>query len=185
MHQDQLLELIGKHLTGENSPKEQEQLIAELNETPEAKTFFEEVDKTWQMSRNLPTTTQMPDMEAAWKKIDQRTLPQIEQSKTTGDKPAEGVPTKVFTLRRYWQIAAVVAALVVAGFAAWQWSQSPQQELQTPVLAVVKTGAETKKITLPDGSLVALNKNSSLPYDTDFSPRVVHLTGEAFFLVQK
>lgn len=43
--------------------------------------------------------------------------------------------------------------------------------------------AETKRIELPDGSIVTLNRNSSLSYSDDFNVkwRIIRMTGEAFF----
>jgi len=49
--------------------------------------------------------------------------------------------------------------------------------------ASVKTADGFEIVELPDASMVYLNRHSSLEYNTDFDPRVVTLTGEAFFMV--
>ncbi len=44
-----------------------------------------------------------------------------------------------------------------------------------------KTSGTKKEFRLPDGSLLVLNKNSSLRYSKPFTERVVYLSGEAYF----
>ena len=47
----------------------------------------------------------------------------------------------------------------------------------------ISTSDEFEQVELPDGSLVSLNKESSISYSNSFDPRIVKLTGEAFFSV--
>ena len=49
---------------------------------------------------------------------------------------------------------------------------------------VVETGDNFEVIELPDGSLVYLNRNSAVEYESDFVVRTVTLRGEAFFDVE-
>lgn len=44
---------------------------------------------------------------------------------------------------------------------------------------------EKQSIHLPDGSIVLLNKNSTVRYNTSFEDRSIELDGEAFFIVEK
>ncbi len=56
------------------------------------------------------------------------------------------------------------------------------QDRNSPNLITVKTGDEHRKITLPDGSTVILNTNSSITYPKAFGEkRTVILTGEGYF----
>ena len=48
----------------------------------------------------------------------------------------------------------------------------------------VKTGDNYESVALPDGSWVYLNQHSQITYEEEFSPRTVHLNGEAFFTVE-
>ena len=48
----------------------------------------------------------------------------------------------------------------------------------------VKTGDNYESVALPDGSQVYLNRHSQIIYEGQFSPRAVHLKGEAFFTVE-
>jgi ferric-dicitrate binding protein FerR (iron transport regulator) len=47
----------------------------------------------------------------------------------------------------------------------------------------VETGDNFEMQELPDGSVVYLNRNSSIEYDGDFDPRRVRASGELFFSV--
>lgn len=49
----------------------------------------------------------------------------------------------------------------------------------------IETKSSAQAVHLPDGSVVILNQNSSLEYNTKFEARQVALDGEAFFQVQK
>ncbi|GAB3575378.1 hypothetical protein GCM10027578_39480 [Spirosoma luteolum] len=81
-----------------------------------------------------------------------------------------------------WRVAASLAGgLVLAGLG-WY-------ALRQPATHTIRTAyTETKQITLPDQSVVTLNRNSSLTYRDDWSadaPRAVWVTGEAFFAVHR
>jgi transmembrane sensor len=47
----------------------------------------------------------------------------------------------------------------------------------------VTTDDSFEGIELPDGSIILLNRQSSIDFDKDFNPRQVNLTGEAYFKV--
>jgi ferric-dicitrate binding protein FerR (iron transport regulator) len=49
----------------------------------------------------------------------------------------------------------------------------------------VSTNDDFELVELPDGSVVYLNHNSSLDFDSDFEPREVHADGELYFSVAK
>jgi transmembrane sensor len=50
---------------------------------------------------------------------------------------------------------------------------------------IVADYTATKQLTLPDGSIIYLNKNTQISYLKSFKKRVVKLDGEAFFEVKK
>ncbi len=82
--------------------------------------------------------------------------------------------------------AAAVAAVFLTAFFLWNYL-TPAVTAKTEFIAFAKTDSATKEITLPDGSLVQLNSNSSVEISKDFnhSKREVMLTGSAFFKVFK
>ncbi|GGF40088.1 FecR family protein [Echinicola rosea] len=83
------------------------------------------------------------------------------------------------------KVAAVVLLMLTGGGAAWHLSSSQSPDVR---LVVKSTDATQRaKITLPDGSMVQLNVNTSLTYPEEFEDdlRRVSLEGEAFFEVQR
>ncbi len=80
---------------------------------------------------------------------------------------------------RWAAVAAIVVVLM--GGAYWSFFMPRDTEVATTV-------AEIKTLTLPDGSTVVLNANSTLTYDARWdgtAERSVTLSGEAFFKVTK
>jgi ferric-dicitrate binding protein FerR (iron transport regulator) len=80
-----------------------------------------------------------------------------------------------------WMAAASVAALLIATTWMAMLYNAPAK------LISVETLADTKTITLPDGSNVTLNRYTTLTYPETFkdSIRPITLQGEAYFEVQK
>ena len=82
-----------------------------------------------------------------------------------------------------WQIAASVAGLLLLGgsLRAVFWPIDHRQSVHTNY-------GETKLVSLPDGSTVRLNGNSTLSFEDNWdsnAPREVWLEGEGFFKVTK
>jgi transmembrane sensor len=81
-----------------------------------------------------------------------------------------------------WRVAASVIGVLGVLTAGWYWRESQHKH-------VVHTAfGETNAITLPDGSTVQLNGNSTLTYRDDWADgqaREVWLDGEGFFVVTK
>lgn len=84
------------------------------------------------------------------------------------------------SLTRIWWAAAVAVLLVGAGFLAQQY------DVFTPDLIVAVATGDQNEISLPDGSVVTLNKDAVLQYPERFSRnrRELKLSGEAFFEVE-
>lgn len=91
--------------------------------------------------------------------------------------------------RIWWAWAASFALLISVGF--WWFSQGKNAVYAVSGQNEPQLAAETtdnmQKISLPDGSVVTLEKNSRLHMDKAFNgtTRTVYLTGEAFFEVAK
>jgi transmembrane sensor len=85
---------------------------------------------------------------------------------------------------RSWRaVASVVAVLgtLATGWYAWQWQRTQHHTEHTAF-------GEIRTLTLPDGSTVQLNGNSTLTYAENWDegqPREVWLDGEGFFIVTK
>jgi ferric-dicitrate binding protein FerR (iron transport regulator) len=83
-------------------------------------------------------------------------------------------------LSGWWRVAALV--LIAAGISLIVYVGLKEEPV--PVLTA-QTGNAVRKDTLPDGSVITLNKNSSLTYPERFTKdtRTVALKGEAFFRI--
>ncbi|UII28381.1 DUF4974 domain-containing protein [Fulvivirga maritima] len=83
------------------------------------------------------------------------------------------------------QTAAAIALLLISSLIIWQVSTSGSLQIST----IVKANPYGQKSTfqLPDGTIVKLNAGSTLEYPEEFDNniRLVKLTGEAFFNVQR
>lgn len=85
------------------------------------------------------------------------------------------------SLKPFLQIAATVALIVAMGFVAQKFLFS------SPEMIIAQAGTQVKKVLLPDGSSVTLNKYSELSYPEKFSRKLrsLQLSGDAFFEVVK
>mgnify|MGYP000126757702 CR=1 FL=1 len=129
--------------------------------------LWDEIQIMYSVTGQLPDQF-TPNEKEAWSKIDQRTS--VKNASTTFNR---------FFLR----VAASILLIALGASASWFASGL----LQTPVYAEVYSpyGHKTKVI-LPDSSLVWLNGDSKLRYETSFEKsRKVELSGEALFEVRK
>lgn len=124
-------------------------------------------------SRYEAPTLSADQTEALWARIQERAAPTV---------PVETPFVAVHRnrARHWWAVAAAVTVLLLAGLGVWRFAGSGETEIHTDY-------GQTRRLTLPDGSLVTLNANSSLSYDDKTwesgTDRHVQLNGEAFFEV--
>jgi transmembrane sensor len=81
-----------------------------------------------------------------------------------------------FTFRK---IAASIIILIGLASMAYFYLQSKED----PIILVTNHYDSNKELTLPDGSVVVMDKNAELKYASDFEPREVTLSGRSFFKV--
>lgn len=164
--QDKYLILIHKRLTHQLTSDEAQALDAWLETNVEHRTLYETTAASWQESQQYKADYQ-PDTTGEWHKLNHK----IDAGKVVA------MPSR----RRWWVAAAAV--LLLAGGAFWWFNNATST---TEKWVEIKSNNTQKDITLPDGSLVALNKNTTLTYREDFNTnesRTVKMTGEAFFTV--
>lgn len=166
-------QLLTRVLTGEASPKEQQQLQEWANRHPNNQRFIEETRQVWEWSIQHEKRPAV-DTAGAWQRLQQHL-------------PPHHLPAHKGT----WA-AVAIGFVVLIGVGIW-WLQPatlplppPQPpimlEEQQPIFASFETGANKRRlVVLPDGSKATLNANSSLRYDERFKPRRVELEGEAYF----
>ena len=128
------------------------------------------VEELWAASSSYKRAT-LPKPETAFKTFREKHL------STQQPTASAGVIRKLGLLR----VAAAVLVLLVAGFLMKSVFFAPDVTMRT----VATSTQSTKVFSLPDGSVVTLNRNSQLIYPEKFSSKIraVHLTGEGFFEV--
>ncbi|MBO0951436.1 FecR family protein [Fibrella forsythiae] len=121
--------------------------------------------------------------ERIWQRLDATYDRVIAERSALVDDESDSVVRPMPMLGRTWfrVAASLTGALLMAG-AVWYTTRPPvQHTIQTAL-------TEMKRVTLPDGSVVTLNRNSSLTYTDNWNedrPREVWVDGEAFFAVQR
>jgi len=160
-------DLLVKHLLGETSSEEQQQVEEWLAGSPDHALYFSQLRQVWESSRQLASES-VADEEQAWQRFKKRIQP-VEKKKPL--------------IRLQWlRVAAALALLMVLGWAVTQWIGGAEKVQEM----AVSTVNDVRVDSLPDGTTVTLNKNSSLHYPSRFvgKQRPVRLQGEAFFKVK-
>jgi len=172
MTEERYIPLIHQSLTGQLSAGEEDRLQKWLAADSKNQDIYAEILEGWEManSYDLPISVHTDHAFDTFINNSQ------EQTTTT--------PTKSLTpVRRLWPMIAAVAAigLLLMGVI-WAW-----QTTNTNSPALVETIATSPRtlVTLPDQSIVTLNKGAKISYAADFDQRNIQLDGEAFFEVTK
>src|SRR5690606_36665473 len=112
------------------------------------RSHFDELRKIWDTSRELAESSEV-DVNAAWNGFRSRV-----QVKQTAKLAAPGI------IRRIWRAAAMILLLLATGASAWWWAN------HKPAVEMISFATQNQALsdTLPDGSVVALNKGSKLQY---------------------
>ena len=161
--------LITKFLTGEITKPEQTELDRWISESPSNEDFFQKMNKSYDLAGRVSTVHNDLgiDINAEWNRF------QHEVAKRDGKAATD--QGRFFTT---WRIAAVMLLVITSGLIVNYFSRQNQDfEFHADALPSV--------VALPDGSVVSLNRNSSLTYTRSFGDeeRKVSLMGEAFFEV--
>lgn len=165
-------ELIVRYLSGDLSEIEKQEFETWLNKNPENKNLFEDFKKLWNHSQNLSAIESI-NVTEDWQKTKQK-------FNFKRDEKTHSLPVKRINFN-FWRVAATLIILLGIGLL------SKQYLFTSPEMILVESGNFKQYITLPDGSTVFLNNNSSLEYPEKFKrkERLVSLCGEAFFEVAK
>lgn len=94
--------------------------------------------------------------------------------------------------RRCWSIAAVMLILIISGALGWTLFGIQNQNLKSQISdnpirdIVVTTGmGEHSRVSLPDGTALTLNAQTTVRYNLSDGKRQVSIDGEAFFEVAR
>ncbi len=162
-------ELLVKHLLQEANTEEQTLVNDWIHASEENKRYYDHFSLIWEQSKYQAVQSTV-DTDAAWQRFQQRV------------QPAEAKTTKVIEMPRrnlgWMRIAAMLVILLGSGWLIYNFSGVGGNNM-----IAVNSENEVKICNLPDGSVVTLNKNSSLSYPASFkgNTRDIELHGEAFF----
>lgn len=164
-------ELLVKYLLGEATLQEKQAVEEWAGQSEANKKQLEQLELIWDESRKLATAS-VVDEQQAWQRFQQRAAEQQSQ-------------TPVVALQRKFSFFQAAAAVVVIVLGGWFVNSLLNKSAKNSTVSV--QAKQTVVVdTLPDGSIVTLNKNSSIRYSQRFTQknlRSVKLNGEAFFNV--
>jgi ferric-dicitrate binding protein FerR (iron transport regulator) len=162
-------DLLVKYMLGETTGEERAWVEEWLAADAVNKKQFEDFKTIWEESKKLAAVSTV-DEDAAWARFKNRVKNPLQK---------EAVVRKM-NLGGWLKIAALFILVAGAGLLGYQlFSDNKVEEV------LVASQALPVVDTLPDGSVVTLNKNSSLNYPSKFkgNARAIALKGEAFFNV--
>lgn len=167
--------LITKFLSAEATISEREDLNQWISKSAENRHMFEQYKAVWGY-KPVETENITINRQSAWQKINERISLTESESNTH---------TRVLKInrKRLYAISGIAALLVLfAGIYAVIFSL-----VQPEMISVYANQRLTEPLTLPDGTTVHLNNNSTIHYPSKFTgkQRVVKFEGEAFFEVSE
>jgi transmembrane sensor len=167
-------DLLVKHLTGEATEAEVLQVEQWLASDEANKHYFEHFKLIWEESVQLTNTTAV-DEQMAWERFQNR----VKHGSFAKPK------AKIWSLNSPLMRAAIVTGIII-GIAALTFFLFHNNPGQVIAVVTVQATNTVKADSLPDGSVVTLNKHSQVSYPEKFlsDKRVLQLNGEAFFKVQ-
>lgn len=162
---DDIVTLIGKDLSGEISQEEKATLEKWISQSSDNKAYYDQVKVLFDRTSNLKHWKQF-DTDAAWVKVKAKI------------KSKHGKQVALQPVKTFLRMAASMLLFISVGYFAYQFFK-PQDAV------TVASGKVTVRKTLPDGTQISLNKNSSIQYK--YNPvekkRKVNLEGEAYFQI--
>ncbi|MEJ7587280.1 MAG: FecR domain-containing protein [Ferruginibacter sp.] len=163
-------ELLVKYLLGEAGAGEKKAVTDWINADAANSRYFLQMKKIWDSSKKLAAESDV-DENGAWQRFQQR----LAQKRKTGS---------VTNVNRFsWlKVAASVTGLIGLALFAWMFLKDNNNGKKVTAQATNYVLTDT----LPDGSLITLNKRSSITYQQIFTgnTRAIALAGEAFFKVE-
>ena len=160
-------EILVKYILDEASATERKTVEDWLKEAKENQKHFEHIEMIWQESNRLAAVSNIDENEA-WQKFKNKIA-----NSTSSHIVAFPKKANRFSLK------AVAALLVLMLGACITYFALNNKQAINVVTATTNIATDT----LPDGTVITLNKNSSISYPNNFegNTRAVTLHGEAFF----
>ena len=162
-------DVLVKYLLGEATETERGEVEQWIDESEQNRKYFDQFKLIWDKSQQLASTSNV-NTDEAWGRFMQRV-----QADEAAPPKNKTIPLGGFTIKR--MAAILIMVLGISGL----WYFISGAGGGNMLTAQAKDKTET--VTLPDGSMVTLNRNSSISYPAKFTgdTRPVTLKGEAFF----
>jgi len=157
-----------KYLLGEASPEEEQVVIEWMKENETHQEYYNQFKKIWDQSKALASGSSV-DVNKAWERFQNRTSRKHE-------------PAKILKPRFFW-LRVAASIILIAGLGVTLFMLVNKNTV--PKEMVAQTGQNVLIDTLSDGSVITLNKRSTITYPSKFKggTRAIALKGEAFFNV--
>lgn len=170
-------ELVAKYLAGETSDRENSEVESWLSESEQNRKVFEESKRAFEKTDTYYRLKRF-DTEAAWKNVQSQTVPS--HNKTVRLKKFR----KEVATQFYKYAAVIVVAILLGTVGYYIGFRNKVPAVYSEIISADRQVLQ--EYVLPDGSVVALNSNSTLTFPKKFSDdvREVSITGEAFFDVK-
>ena len=168
------IDLITRYFSGEITEEELRLLSDWLQADPSNKETFRQYQQTWQLIEKQ-NIGQSVNLDREWQALQSKINTPVSGSGTNG----KVIPIKpAFTLQKVWKAAAAVIIFLVSGFLLYNYISKPSN-------IVLTAQASNLEQTLPDGSVISLQKGSQITYPSKFTggTRNVELNGKAYFKV--
>jgi ferric-dicitrate binding protein FerR (iron transport regulator) len=167
-------DLLVKHLTGEATEAEKLQVEQWLANDEANRHYFEHFRLTWEESIQLASTAHV-DEQGAWERFQHR----VQEGSFHTENP------RVWSMKSSLMRAAIITGVIVtiAALTYFLFHNNPGTVVS---MATIQATNNVKSDSLPDGSVVTLNKHSQVSFPEQFTggKRVLQLNGEAFFHVK-
>lgn len=168
MSKNRIIELLARKQAGEATPAELEELNMLIAKHQDSVYYEEFLEQLW---LNPEQELEIPDAGQAYLR---------HKLKFADEFPKE--KTRKVRIKNFISLAGIAAVLAVIGSIAIIYFNG--RDKFVPDTEIVAGKGVRKKIRLPDGTLVWLNSDSKLSYDSAIKKRkkrIVYLVGEAFF----
>ena len=147
-----------------------------IDSSPDNKKYFEQCKTIWEETGKIVPTPIDVNVTLAWDSMSSR----IDAYEHTKELQKQESYTNVFT-RKFLIRAAAIVLIPLLAVSTYYIFTPKSQNNQT----IIATTTQQTKDTLPDGSIISLNKNSKISYPKSFdgNTREVIMEGEAFFAI--
>jgi len=173
---DKIDDLLVKLVLGEASSAELSQVEEWVSSSPANERYLADFRRIWEESRNLAIHSTVNE-DAAWKDFRRRVG--VDAGRGGIGSGGIGGGGKSVSIRSWLRVAAVFILLLAGGWLYYNY------EHKGATFIAVHSNNDVVTDTLPEGTIITLNKQSSIRYERLFASnsRRIELEGEAFFNV--